>query len=242
MKGETDIVHPIHPHHKLTLEYTETPFNCDGCKEAGIGLKYKCFHCDFHLHKTCALAPLTTTHTFFNKCNFRLHHRPPGQGTRVCDACQDDVAGFVYHCTRCGYDLHPCCATLPRVLDDGTQDLLLCTRMAKPCHRCGNKGPGWSYRSACKGYNLHVSCVKELLVESWQAVSLKVDTDRVRDMHTRIPNLRNTTTRKAQRGNKKKKKKCCDMAKGAVAVIVSAILGDPITAIIAAIVGVFVSK
>ncbi|XP_030942502.1 uncharacterized protein LOC115967524 [Quercus lobata] len=245
MKIDKEISHPIHPLHKLKLEYTEIPFNCDGCKEAGIGLKYKCQQCEFDLHKACAVAPPISIihHPFYEKCEFQFHYNPPGAARRICDACRKDVLGFVYHCKRCGFDLHPCCANLPQVLNDGEYNLYLCLKLSSSCHRCGGKGHGWSYRSHCKTYHLHVSCVKELLVENWQAMYLNVDKNKVREMQTRIPSLKGTLKNYhghgAGRGGKVSK--CCQIAGGAIRVIVSAILGDP-TAIIAAVVGGFISK
>ncbi|XP_077228202.1 uncharacterized protein LOC143861156 [Tasmannia lanceolata] len=240
MKLDREIFHPSHPKHKLKLEYTETPFFCDGCKEAGIGLKYKCDACEFDLHKACALAPPTITHSFYNKCDFGFYYKTPGSAMRICNACRKDVLGFVYHCTRCGFDLHPCCANLPQTLNDGEHNLYLCLKLSSSCHRCGGKGLGWSYRSDCKNYNLHVACVKELLVESWQAIYLNVDKNKLREIQTRIPSLRGTLeNHHRKRGGKVRK--CCEIAGGAVCVIVSAILGDP-TAIIAAVVGGFISK
>ncbi|KAF6174238.1 hypothetical protein GIB67_033770 [Kingdonia uniflora] len=239
MKIDKEISHPIH-HHKLKLHYTETPFNCDGCKEAGIGLKYKCEQCEFDLHKTCGNAPHIITHPFYRKCEFEFCTKPPGKVMRVCDACRNDVVGFVYHCKRCGFDLHPCCASLPQVLDDGERNLYLCLKLSSSCHRCGGKGHGWSYRSECKSYNLHVSCVKELLVESWQAIYLNVDKNKVNEIQTTIPSLKGTME-DYHRRKVSKVSKCCQMARVAVRAIVSAILGDP-TAIIAGVVGSFISK
>ncbi|KAF9602860.1 hypothetical protein IFM89_031806 [Coptis chinensis] len=240
MKIDKEICHPAHPNHKLRLEYTEVPFNCDGCKEAGIGLKYKCTQCEFDLHKACAMAPPTITHPFYKKCEFRFYHHPPGQVMRICDACRDDILGFVYHCNRCGFDLHPCCANLPHILDDGEHNLYLYLKLSSLCHRCGGQGSGWSYRSDCKNYNLHVSCVKQLLVESWQAMHLNVDNNKVREIQTKIPRLKGTM-QKHPKGREAKVKKYSQMASGAVSAIVSAILGDP-SAIIAAVVGGLMPK
>ncbi|GAB4838695.1 hypothetical protein Ancab_028238 [Ancistrocladus abbreviatus] len=235
MKIEKELVHPIHPQHKLKLQYTEIPFNCAGCKEAGIGLKYECQDCDFDLHKICALAPSSISHPFYKKCHFQFYHEPPGSVSRVCDACNNDVQGFVYHCRRCGFDLHPCCANLPQALNDGEVNLYLCIKLSGPCHYCGGKGPGWGYRSRCKTYNLHVSCVKKLLVESWEAMYLNVDKNKVREMQTRIPSLRGMlSNRHGERVGKLRK--CCRIAGTAVSIIVSAILGDP-TALIASVIG-----
>ncbi|TYH37034.1 hypothetical protein ES332_D12G013500v1 [Gossypium tomentosum] len=175
----------------------------------------------------------------FIKNEFQFNYRPPGQHMRICDACRNDVLGFVYHCKRCDFDLHPCCANLPQVLDDGEHNLYLCFKLSSSCHHCGGKGPGWSYRSQCKSYNLHVACVKELLVESWQAMYLNADKNRVREIQTRIPSL-SGKLRNHHGGRGGKVKKCCQMAGGAVRLIVSAILGDP-TAIIGAAVAGFMS-
>lgn len=240
MKLDKEICHPSHPHHKLKIEYTEIPFRCDGCKEAGIGLKYKCDLCDFDLHRACALAPATIKHAFYKKCEFHFYTKPPGPGMRICDACGKDVPGFVYHCSRCGFDLHPCCANLPQQLDDGERNFYLCLKLSSPCHRCGRKGSGWSYRSQCKNYNLHVSCVKELLAESWQAIYLNLDKNKVREIQTRIPSLRGTMQNHHRRGVGKVRR-CCQIASGALRIIISAILGDP-TAIIAVVIGALISK
>lgn len=238
---DKEIYHPIHLQHKLKLEYTEIPFCCDGCKEAGIGLKYKCLKCEFDLHKVCAMASPNITHPFYKKCDFKLHYRPPGETRRLCDACRKEVLGFVYHCKRCDFDLHPCCANLPQVLDDGEHNLYLCYKICDACHHCGGKGLGWSYRSECRAYNLHVSCVKDMLVESWQVMYLNVDKNKVRELQTRIPNLKGTLKNHHDGGKGGKVRKCCQIAGGAVRVIVSAILGDP-TAIIGAVVGGFINK
>lgn len=240
MKIDGEIFHPIHPQHKLKLEYTEIPFNCDGCKEAGIGFKHTCKQCEFDLHNACAVADQTFTHPFYRKCEFEFYYQPPGREMRYCDACGKYVLGFVYHCKRCGFDMHPCCANLPQVLDDGEHNLYLCLKLSSSCHRCGCKGGGWSYRSKCKSYSLHVACVKELLVESWQAMYLNVDKNKVREMQTRIPTLKGTL-KNHHGGRGGKVKKCCEMAAGAVSIIVSAILGDP-SALIAAVIGGFMSK
>ncbi|KAG6413358.1 hypothetical protein SASPL_126067 [Salvia splendens] len=106
--------------HNLKFEYAEAPFKCDGCKEAGIGSRYKCGGaCEFELHTHCGIPSPTITHPFYHKCSFQFMRRPPGPVARYCNACEKDVVGFVYHCRLCGFDLHPCCAKLPMMIDDG---------------------------------------------------------------------------------------------------------------------------
>ncbi|ERN11419.1 hypothetical protein AMTRI_Chr03g43490 [Amborella trichopoda] len=240
MKVDKEIIHYSHSQHRLKFECSDALFNCDGCKEAGIGARYKCDICDFDLHKNCATPSPTLNHPFYRKCNFQFYSRPPGDKMRYCDACGQDVLGFVYHCNSCGFDLHPCCACLPPVLNDGERNLYLSLKVSAACHRCGRKGIGWSYRSECKKYNLHVSCVKDMLMESWQEI-YDSGAKKINELQTRIPKLKGQV--RSYHGNAKggKVMKCCEMAGMAIKVIVSAILGDP-TAIIGAVVGALISK
>ncbi|XP_057492999.1 protein VACUOLELESS GAMETOPHYTES-like [Actinidia eriantha] len=246
-----EISHNSHPHHTLKLGYTQVPFTCDGCKEVGIGKNYKCTTCDYDLHTHCALPSPTLSHPFYTKCSFQFLPRPPGTVARYCNACEKDVTGFVYHCNACGFDLHPCCAKLPMMLDDGEVKLYLYRKVSAPCLRCGRKGRSWSYRSTCKKYNLHVACVKEMLVENWHELySNSVgsggdnggDTSTTRRLDTRIPSLRGTLeTHQHQKSSKGKVKKGCEMAGLAVQFVISAVLGDP-TTLIAGVVGTLLSK
>ncbi|CAI0377579.1 unnamed protein product [Linum tenue] len=233
----SEISHFSHPQHKLRYEFTEFPFKCDGCKEAGIGSRFRCSTCDFDLHQHCAVpSPYSLHHPFYTKCSFQFFSRPPGDVPRYCNACGRDVAGFLYHCRDCGFDLHPCCAKLPVVIDDGEVKLYLYRKVSSPCHRCGRKGRSWSYRSTCKKYNLHVACVKDMLVENWAGGGGGGSSRR---FGTRIPTLKNTVN--VQRKSKGKVKKCCEVAGLGVQFIVAAVLGDP-TALIAGLVGILISK
>ncbi|KAL3843482.1 hypothetical protein ACJIZ3_000885 [Penstemon smallii] len=236
-----EISHFSHPHHNLKSDFTETPFKCDGCKEVGIGSHYKCSsssYCNFDLHTHCAVPSATITHPFYTKCAFQFLSRPPGPEARYCNACQKDVAGFVYHCKLCGFDLHPCCAKLPMVLDDGEIKLYLYKKVSAPCHRCGRKGNSWSYRSSCKKYNLHVACVREMLVDSWHEIYSgngcgaggKTYTGS-RRLESRIPSLKGTLQSHNHKKSKGKAQKCCEMAGLALQFVVSAVLGDPTTLI-----------
>lgn len=78
-------------------------------------------------------------------------------------------------------------------------------------------------------------------MESWQAMYLNVDKNKVREIQTRIPSLKGTLQNHHHGGRGGKVRKCCEIAGGAVRIIVSAILGDP-TALIGAVVGGFMSK
>ncbi|KAK6143495.1 hypothetical protein DH2020_023843 [Rehmannia glutinosa] len=237
----SEITHFSHPHHKLKFHYTEAPFKCDGCKEIGIGSSYKCggAACDFDLHTHCAIPSASIAHPFYTKCSFQFLSRPPGGEARYCNACQKAVTGFVYHCKLCGFDLHPCCAKLPTVLDDGDIKLYLYSSVREKGEelelqillqevqpprgvREGNAG-GQLARTLqwrCRGNNYTGS----------------------RKSEGRIPNLKATLeTHINHTKSKGKAQKCCEVAGLALQFVVSAVLGDP-TTLIASLVGTLMSK
>ncbi|KAL3814171.1 hypothetical protein ACJIZ3_015439 [Penstemon smallii] len=226
-----EISHFSHPNHNLKSDYTEAPFKCDGCKEFGIGSHYKCSAaCNFDLHTHCAIPTPSITHPFYTKCSFQFLSRTPGQVARYCNACEKSVAGFVYHCQSCGFDLHPCCAKLPMLLldDDAEINLYLYSKVSSPC---GRKGRSWSYRSSCKKYNIHVACVREMLVDSWHEIYEKRSGGAGENTYTggREFNLKATLQTHINHNKKGKGKaqKCCEMAGLALQFVVSAVLGDP---------------
>ncbi|KAF2305865.1 hypothetical protein GH714_008494 [Hevea brasiliensis] len=169
----SEISHFSHPLHSLKFEYSEFPFKCDGCKEVGIGSRYKCSKCDFDLHMHCAIPSASIYHPFYTKCSFQFLSRPPGDKPRYCNACKRDVNGFLYHCKDCGFDLHPCCAKLPMVLDDGEVKLYLYKKVSATCHKCGRKGRRVGVTGLHARCNLHVACVKDMLVENWASLILE---------------------------------------------------------------------
>ncbi|XP_042494333.1 uncharacterized protein LOC122073771 [Macadamia integrifolia] len=189
---------------------------------------------------------------FFTVDGEQFHEQPPGMKKRVCDACMKDVLGFVYHCNGSGRDLHPCCANLPQVLDCKEHKLYLYHKLSRSCDKCGKKGSGLSYRSECKKYNYHVSCVKSWFMESWEANEsqkkeeiIKENKKEVRELEImKIPKHKGTLQRNDERkstGGNKVWKVCKKIATAAVGIIVAAILGDP-TAMIVAVVGAFMPK
>ncbi|KAG0463575.1 hypothetical protein HPP92_019115 [Vanilla planifolia] len=255
-----ELLHFGHPQHKLHFEYSELPFRCDGCGEVGLGSRFRCYTCDFDLHRHCACASpadAALRHPFYRKCLFHFLPRPPGDATRFCNACGRKAGGFVYHCRACGYDLHPCCAALPHSLEaEGGLRLSLRSRAAAPCHRCGRKGRSWSYRSECGKYELHVACVTEMLAESWhelyyggvRGVGKKATTVTAAAGlgagGRGVPSIRGAGVSHHGRGGGKgssKVKRCCEVAAMALQFVVSAVLGDP-TAIIAGVVASFLSR
>ncbi|KAM0906086.1 hypothetical protein ACQ4PT_017038 [Festuca glaucescens] len=158
------ISHPAHKAHELKLITIDGAlFRCDGCMQlSDDGPRYSYEACSFDLHTCCTVPTATLQHALFKKCTFTFHREPPSGG-RHCDACGDDVAGFVYHYHKRGLDLHPSCAQLPeRHVQDG-QVFELRKEVSRPCHFCGKNGyrsEFWAYRSYCNGEvsYLHVAC------------------------------------------------------------------------------------
>uniref|UniRef100_A0A7N0TQP7 Phorbol-ester/DAG-type domain-containing protein n=1 Tax=Kalanchoe fedtschenkoi TaxID=63787 RepID=A0A7N0TQP7_KALFE len=165
----SEITHFHHPEHTLKLETNKLPFRCNGCSEMGIGSRYKCDICNYDLHLQCALPSPTISHPFYVKCSFTFLSQPPGPNPRFCNACRSDLLGFGYHCHKCGFDLHPCCAKLPMEIADGETSTRICLyrKVWSKCYKCGRRGRSWSYRSRCKRYSLHVACAREMVVEGW---------------------------------------------------------------------------
>ncbi|KAK8963863.1 hypothetical protein KSP40_PGU021839 [Platanthera guangdongensis] len=241
--------HFSHPNHPLHLHNSDVPFNCDGCREVGLGSRFSCPPCNFDLHTHCAAAaasPAPLRHPFYPKCAFQFLPRPPGDAPRYCNACGRDAPGFLFHCRTCGFDLHPCCAALPHVLEadgggGGGLRLYLRRRASSPCHRCGRKGRSWSYRSGCGKYELHVACVTEMLVDSWQEL-YGGGGKKAAPWNGNIPRIRGAAASHHRIGSGKGKvRRCCEVAAMAVQFVISAVLGDP-TAMIAGIVGSFIFR
>ncbi|KAL7602049.1 hypothetical protein Lser_V15G24727 [Lactuca serriola] len=232
-----------HEHeHNLNHNYTQIPFKCNGCKEAGIGSNYTCTTCNHNLHIHCAPPSPSISHPFYTKCTFQFLPTPPGSLPRYCNACEKDILGFVYHCHACGFDLHPCCAKLPTILDDGEVKLYLCRKVRSSCHRCGGRGRSWSYRSVCKKYNLHVSCAKEMLVESWHDICYGGGMyGQNWNVEIKIPSLKGTLMKNYHKKTKGRMKKCCKIAGLALQFVISAVLGDP-TTLIVGVVGALMSE
>ncbi|XP_039156540.1 uncharacterized protein LOC120287616 [Eucalyptus grandis] len=234
MRYTDEIDHRSHPHN-LKPEDSKVLFRCNGCKEDGIGLCYRCDQCKFDLHFHCAITSERMSHPCYPNCSFQFKSKPPKGKLRQCNACGKDVNGFFYRCQeKKGVYLHPCCAKLPKHLDGGEVKLSLWMAVSTPCHKCEKKRNSWIYRSSCKGYTLHVACWREMLVESWW----KGRGGTTSGVPTGVPCLKDRpqTPHKMSK-SKSKKKKWCEMLRLALQFLISAVLGDPTTFIA----GVFVS-
>ncbi|WVZ04613.1 hypothetical protein V8G54_017959 [Vigna mungo] len=173
----TKRVCPSHPERQMQLKPQGSPYRCSGCREVGFGRSYHCEkkNCGYILHEECATAVSLAFHRFFPRSHFEFYEKAPGHRVRYCDACGNDVLGFVYHCSSTGYDLHPCCLKLKDSISDeeGLVSLELCQKVPSKCVQCKHKNVvdgirGWSYVSSDSGGKCcyHVWCVKQLILEN----------------------------------------------------------------------------
>ncbi|KAK6121384.1 hypothetical protein DH2020_044866 [Rehmannia glutinosa] len=172
---------------------------------------------------------------------------------------QGNRIGSSYKCggAACDFDLHTHCAIPSASISHPFYTKCSFQFLSRPPgrrrvtatrarRRCGRKGRSWSYRSSCKKYNLHVACVKEMLVDSWHELynggAGGNNYTGSRKSEGRIPNLKATLeTHINHTKSKGKAQKCCEVAGLALQFVVSAVLGDP-TTLIASLVGTLMSK
>ncbi|KAF8393774.1 hypothetical protein HHK36_019972 [Tetracentron sinense] len=223
---DTQIDHFNHKH-PLKYKYNGAPYECNGCKEQGFGPTYVCEReeCNLRFHKYCALASpgSTISHSIYKDCEFIFYEKPqPGRkvNQRICDACLNDIKGYAYHCNNNGFDLHPCCANLLLTLERDGVKLHLEERISSKCNKCRVKErwedfTGWSYVSVSGKEKYHVSCVMQMIPDTGGAQDCTVPSQGA-----------------VQRGGSSRPKKFRNYlrrAKVALALIFSAILGEPIT-------------
>ncbi|KAL5710880.1 hypothetical protein ACHQM5_021391 [Ranunculus cassubicifolius] len=229
----TDLKHFSH-NHNLKPECDGIPFRCDGCMEPGWGPRYRCDGCNYDLHQHCAVYTATIFHSMCKNNPFKFLQSGPDN--KHCNACGRDVLGFSYRCNDRDYDLHPSCANLPMTgVCDGVEIHLRESHSVKAkCNICGNKESksgrrGWSYRSACKKYHFHVSCVIDVGIKNWEE---EYFAGRRPGMElTVIPSLQLTAMNYGASSSGGKINKYWRITKLVFKLIISTVIGDPITGI-----------
>ncbi|WOH02560.1 hypothetical protein DCAR_0521949 [Daucus carota subsp. sativus] len=159
--------HSSHLNHPLVLRNFNKPFHCDGCKEQGFGTRYRCESSDCHPLPPlpsvpgCMFNSRTATHEFYPGCDLKFSDEPRKRGT-WCNACGNEINGFVYYCKDKDLDLHPCCLELKgKMVTDGAT-FRLHDKVKSKCIWCKSKSlkgkseGGWSYKSECNKYHVHV--------------------------------------------------------------------------------------
>jgi hypothetical protein len=81
---------------------------CSGCDKSVCGPTYKCSHCNFFLHKSCAELPREIHHPLHPYHTLSI--RAPARNS--CDACRKSCERcFFYRCNRCDFDIDIECAS-----------------------------------------------------------------------------------------------------------------------------------
>ncbi|CAO2149994.1 unnamed protein product [Urochloa humidicola] len=171
---EESISHFSHPEHELVKRHYTGTYLCDMCWEDLSGLGYCCRSgCDFAIHDACAGHPQTLfcpEHHPHELMLVQTPRRDDDASGHICDVCAGSCAAgcFLYRCTPCGFDMHPRCVRLPKVVRSGRHhpeqhDLKLITvadeGLCAGCHRGGPSAPTWYYRcTVCSDMDFHVSC------------------------------------------------------------------------------------
>ncbi|KAL8145695.1 hypothetical protein AgCh_003731 [Apium graveolens] len=226
--------HPSHSEHQLVLRNFNKPYNCDGCKEQGFGIRYTCESstCNYVLHESCMFNSQTATHDFYPGCGFKFSYEPRNRRT-WCNACGKNINGFVYHCEDKDLDLHPCCLNLKnKMVFDGVK-FKLNEKVTSKCVWCkrktlkGKSKGGWSYKSKCNQYHFHVHCITDMIHESWKSGDYKDESTSILSLKNPKLCLGRSSIRGSLRGGKYWK-----IAKVFLKAVVAILLGDP-TAILA---------
>ncbi|KAB1215350.1 putative mediator of RNA polymerase II transcription subunit 37c [Morella rubra] len=167
--------HASHPEHELELQNSPIPYDCDGCKERGIGRRYRCDKCNVNLHEDCMFGGPPISHEFFPNSTFEFLNQPPPGRNCYCDACGKTIFGFHYCCREKNVDFHPCCRNLKteltldgvtfRLRGTGLSDCVLCKKATEE-----GRDRGWSYVSEDNRFQFHVSCAVEMMdddIDGW---------------------------------------------------------------------------
>ncbi|CAJ1841542.1 unnamed protein product [Sphenostylis stenocarpa] len=239
---------PSHSEQPMQLKPPGSPFRCSGCREVGFGRSYHCGfnNCSYILHEECSNAASLAFHPSFPRSHFELYEKAPGHRGRYCDACGKDVLGFVYHCSRTGYDLHPCCLKLKHSISDeeGLVTLKLCQKVPSKCVKCKHRNvvegiKGWSFVSSGSGgnYCYHVSCFKQLILENLNKGYFTQETDSIGMSDREYSELALRSIEMVQSGSGRSSRRSGTIKKYTkIAVLIfklifSAVFGNPITAI-----------
>ncbi|KAK9740258.1 hypothetical protein RND81_03G023000 [Saponaria officinalis] len=172
------ITNANHPQHRMVHVNLPNPFTCMGCKEYGAGTRFTCQQCNFELHDFCALAPPVLKAHPLHSQHQLLFNPKPGKGGILrskCDVCGKPTKGYLFHCSACSYQLHPCCAMLsakmkfpththPLVILPASANSLLGGDPGElPCAECKRKRSGQVYRCTVCDYYLHAVCAKNMV-------------------------------------------------------------------------------
>ncbi|KAL4318870.1 hypothetical protein GQ457_18G023360 [Hibiscus cannabinus] len=108
----SEIDHPVHRNHLLTLQFTVGELPCIVCGDNSLyGLSYCCSVCNIYIHVAC-LPPLSMEDEG-HKHPFTIFSR---QMSFTCDACGVEGNSVPYMCSICNFLVHKKCISLPPII------------------------------------------------------------------------------------------------------------------------------
>ncbi|TYH67962.1 hypothetical protein ES332_D06G226000v1 [Gossypium tomentosum] len=121
-KSVQQIQHPFHRQHPLVLVAEQSneglKAHSDGCGELLLAPYFTCIHCNYHLHKQCAEAPLYLhnhpLHSKHSGAGLFLRRGPYPRDLKVygCALCKEKCNMFFYLCRECYFSIDIKCAQL----------------------------------------------------------------------------------------------------------------------------------
>ncbi|XVF42070.1 hypothetical protein PTKIN_Ptkin01aG0330500 [Pterospermum kingtungense] len=119
MKGEFLPIIVNHESHAHPLNLVMMPlsynyeFRCAACGDFGHSISYRCYDCNFNLHVSCILLPLTV-HYDYDKHTLRLTYDSLEQNfsdKSYCEACKKErnPEHWFYYCPACESSTHLYC-------------------------------------------------------------------------------------------------------------------------------------
>ncbi|CAK9148453.1 unnamed protein product [Ilex paraguariensis] len=131
-ESPTEIKHPFHPKHPLTLfpRIDRSHEWCNACDNKIHGTGFCCKPCHIFLHVQCALLPQHAKYERHRHPSFKLSYaiKDDGSDEYYCHACEERLyEKWAYYCESCDYTAHMACLapealprrTTPRGKDSG---------------------------------------------------------------------------------------------------------------------------
>ncbi|OWM64104.1 hypothetical protein CDL15_Pgr018675 [Punica granatum] len=170
-REKTRKIHHFTHQHSLILRYcpekNPAGLSCRGCEKPVSGPTYFCPECPkFCLHKSCSQFPEQIQHPFHPSHPLVLNTKSPyPSGKQWCDACRKDIKdGYIFHCSKCGFDLDLTCASRAPSLKHGKHsqhplEFFELTFLELVCSVCGKGSTERIYRCVPCKFNVHSSCL-----------------------------------------------------------------------------------